>query len=656
MSMQEEFELDVSLSVLEDLGIRLYSSIPAVLSEIVANAWDADANSVSITLDTEKKEIRIKDDGDGMTMQEVKARFLRVGYRRRKSQPAITKKNRQVMGRKGIGKLAPLAISEKVTVCTVKDKIKTTFVLDAKKIKEDIENDLPHRFPASIENTSEENGTVLLLQDLRSKVNWADAALRKRISLRFSILGSKFDFVVKVNGKEITKADVDFLKSVEFVWKYGQWDGDDSTSMPFVKERNERSNKFISEGTEYEFTGWIGTVKFPSDLMEGGDHLGGIPIYVRGKVAHENVLTLVNDDHIFTKYLVGEIHAEFLDDDSLDDIATSSRQSLIESDPRVEALRKFIKSELNHIASKWTITRNKWGGIKVEEIPAIKEYLSTLPKKSKKVAQSWLGKIWAAKDQDPENLAKNLSSGILLCENLRISQSIQDLEKISPDHLDGIAVAFETIESIEALYLHQLVDARVKVVDKLANLVGNDSKEKVLQNHIGQHLWLLNPSWDVVPIEGTREVEVELNKLAEKWKSTASESVKKKRLDIFYTSTESTHVIIELKKYTARETFPKIHQQVKTYANEVRRLLDKTGRQSHSIDIFIIVGHLPGYDSREIQQDQQTLSILNAKMLTYDELIRRALQINEGYLLARRHTGSIASTLEHLNADLLNKA
>ena len=35
--------IKISLAALEHLGMNLYSTIPAVLSEIVANAWDADA-------------------------------------------------------------------------------------------------------------------------------------------------------------------------------------------------------------------------------------------------------------------------------------------------------------------------------------------------------------------------------------------------------------------------------------------------------------------------------------------------------------------------------------------------------------------------------------------------------------------------------------
>ena len=49
MTEERPFKMTISLDVLHHLGIGLYSNIPAVLSELVANAWDADATRVNIT-------------------------------------------------------------------------------------------------------------------------------------------------------------------------------------------------------------------------------------------------------------------------------------------------------------------------------------------------------------------------------------------------------------------------------------------------------------------------------------------------------------------------------------------------------------------------------------------------------------------------------
>jgi len=101
--------MSITLNVLEHLGLSLYSSSPAVLSEAVANAWDANAHGVDIDIDSVTPRIVITDDGDGMTRAELNDKFLTVGYHRRESgEPEATQNRlgRHVMGRKGIGKLS----------------------------------------------------------------------------------------------------------------------------------------------------------------------------------------------------------------------------------------------------------------------------------------------------------------------------------------------------------------------------------------------------------------------------------------------------------------------------------------------------------------------------------------------------------------------
>ncbi|WP_270553596.1 hypothetical protein [Bifidobacterium dentium] len=45
--MNDEYTLTVDVATVDSLGRNLYSNAAAVLSEFVANAWDADANTVT---------------------------------------------------------------------------------------------------------------------------------------------------------------------------------------------------------------------------------------------------------------------------------------------------------------------------------------------------------------------------------------------------------------------------------------------------------------------------------------------------------------------------------------------------------------------------------------------------------------------------------
>ena len=81
MSEPPKLQMRISLNALEHLGMNLYSNVPAVLSEVVANAWDADAGVVRVRLEKASERIVLDDDGTGMTREEVIERFLTVGFR-----------------------------------------------------------------------------------------------------------------------------------------------------------------------------------------------------------------------------------------------------------------------------------------------------------------------------------------------------------------------------------------------------------------------------------------------------------------------------------------------------------------------------------------------------------------------------------------------
>jgi HSP90 family molecular chaperone len=102
------FQVDPRLATLLGEG---YRSSERALKELVDNAWDADACLVEIFLPSPmtSDEIRISDDGSGMTANELRNEYLVVANDRRSRKGERTpRKNRLVKGRKGIGKFAGL--------------------------------------------------------------------------------------------------------------------------------------------------------------------------------------------------------------------------------------------------------------------------------------------------------------------------------------------------------------------------------------------------------------------------------------------------------------------------------------------------------------------------------------------------------------------
>lgn len=72
-------------------------------------------------------------------------------------------------------------------------------------------------------------------------------------------------------------------------------------------------------------------------------------LYVRKKLAVENFLEYVKNTHALSNYIEGEISFDLLDDNALDDIATSNRQGFVDDDERVILLVELIKPIINRL-------------------------------------------------------------------------------------------------------------------------------------------------------------------------------------------------------------------------------------------------------------------------------------------------------------------
>src|SRR5690606_27656809 len=133
-------------------------------------------------------------------------------------------------------------------------------------------------------------------------------------------------------------------------------------------------------------------------------NLNGIVVFARGRLIHENVLDRLNDGRLYTKYLTGQIEADFLDIDDQPDIATSDRQRVQEDDHRYIALITLLKETLSEVEKKWNEWRKKYEVQKAkEQSPALKEWLEGMPDGHKKSAEALIAKLSALpieKDED----------------------------------------------------------------------------------------------------------------------------------------------------------------------------------------------------------------------------------------------------------------
>lgn len=489
--------MTLSLNVLNHLGLNLYSNIPSVLSETVANSWDADAENVSIEVSATEKKIIIIDDGHGMNLDDINNKYLLVGYKKEEDEGRITPRfKRKAMGRKGIGKLSLFSIAHKVEIQTVKNGEKHRFLMDVAEIKRKIAGgEATYKpEPLDINEVNFSKGTKIVLTELKKQVYENSSALRKRLARRFGIIGKEFNFIVKINDDEITASDRDYYHKLQYIWYFGK------QSEEFVKRaknttyKEERSS--VIPGTKFEISGWIGTVEDSGALKEGEENLNKILLLMRGKLAQEDILAEFNEGRIYSKYIIGEIRADFLDSDDEDDIATSSRQQIDEDDARYIALKKYVAQELKHIGNQWTSIRNRQGTEKALEIPAVLEWHRGLDKDTQKKAATLFGKINQLTIDSPDEKRDLFKYSILAFESLRYRGNLEALESVDVENLQVLQHIFDDANDIDASLYHQIVRERLGIIKILKDNVETNVLEKVIQSHIYKNLWLIDPAWE----------------------------------------------------------------------------------------------------------------------------------------------------------------
>lgn len=503
------YSLTLSLTVLNHLGINLYSNVPAVLAEIVANSWDADAETVDIEVDPQGGWVRITDDGHGMDQDDINDKYLNVGFQRRMQKDgAVTPKwRRPVMGRKGIGKLSLFSVARVIEVHTVKDGKRNAFRMVLADIEEKIKAGGEGTYypePLAPDVVDLVKGTRVVLTDLKKSIYQTEAALRKRLARRFSIIGDRYHFDVRINGSPIGVADREYFNKLQYIWWYGGtaeqelqlWRNEQgelrSKLCPRMEHFECRPNSL--DGSENCVRGWIGTVAESGSLQDADDNLNKITVLVRGKLAQEDILEAFSEGGICTKYLIGEIEADFLDLDDREDIATTSRQRIIEDDPRYEELKTLIHRELKHIQSQWTELRNRQGAQKAQEIPAIREWLDGLKGDTRRRAERLFGRINQIALEREEDRRRLFAHGVLAFESLRYKENLDALDQISTENLQVLAQVFTNLDDIEATLYHQIARERVQVIRTLRERVEESAREKAIQQHLFDHLWLLDPS------------------------------------------------------------------------------------------------------------------------------------------------------------------
>ena len=371
---------------------------------------------------------------------------------------------------------------------------------------------------------------------------------------------------------------------------------------------------------------------------------------MRGKMAQEDVLDSFGQKGIYADYVVGELHCEELDVDDQGDIATSSRQSLKEDDPRYEALREVVLSELRHVASRWSGWRRSDGAKAAMDVPEVLEWLNHLQGDHKRKAEHWIGRLNTMRFQDDLGRKELLKASILAFENYRHREELDSLEEIKDEGLDQVLKIFKNADDLETSYYGQIVRGRLAIIEALQNKIQENDKEHIIRKYIFDHLWLLDPGWERV--KGTEHMEARVNNWLKKESEGLKESEKKSRIDIGYRTTAGKHIIIELKRPAISTPIDDLTKQIRKYRDGTTQLLGDTRYDNWPIEIICLIGKRPPEWWRVGTGPQGVIDALkgvDARIVLYDELLTNAKAAYADYLDAHKKYDKLWKVFEGID-------
>jgi hypothetical protein len=518
-SDSSQYTMDIETTIVDKLGVKLYDKVSAVVAELVANSYDADAENVEVKLPLNKylathtddgvqqkgREIIVRDDGHGMTPEQANNLFLRVGRDRREDEGQRSReKNRPVMGRKGIGKLAPFGICDEIEIKSAggdpdQDQYEIShFLMDYEKITDRSGDETEDYKPTPLEKDGEYNekrGTVIRLRDFNVKKVPTKDVFERKLGQRFATGTSDFNVRIEDN-KEEEPEDPFFL----------------SDSKPPLQEGTEidLDGKPVEHGGKtYSVEGWMGLAETSYQ-----DEFGGVKIYVRGKLASNTrdfgLAPGFTGEFVARSYLIGEVHADWLDQKEMDLIQTH-RQDILWDSELGSALSEWGKERVKEVASSGQEPRRK--KVKdqfVEKADLEKKASERYNKEGIQEAAVELGESlgqYAHEDElEFEEYLEDLTNFVLqIAPHKYLVDMLQEIRERAEDgelDVDELIELFESTHIAEITSFGQVARNKVNTINVLEEKINDyEADEDDLHSIVENSPWLVEPSWQPLTSE-----------------------------------------------------------------------------------------------------------------------------------------------------------
>ena len=536
------FAMAIQGGMLEALGINMYTTIGKCLVEFVANAHDSDATKVEISIPyaeitTERERIRaeakkrvqqhqadpftvlletlpdnieivIADDGHGMSPEDVHKKFMPLNRKRRidenkKETLNLTESGtRNVMGRKGLGKLAGFGAASEISITTKRrgDTYSTTFVMDYEVLRNS-DNLASVTIPATYtpDQPADITGTTIRLRRLKcDAVKQSGNTIEDALAIAFYGIDPS-DFAIHVNGAPLVVPEV--------LYEY-EYPPEGKNEEGLFEEVLNLDEGMIELPFQY-------VVKFRArEIDEGRPHMkiGSLHVEKRGAriycnrrlAAGPTIKGLPSGMHNFyaTEYMECYVKADELDRASVDFVNTN-RTELREDNEVVQRLMARVNEIMRVAVREHGYWREKLVDKKVDEKVRTEQrlkWVAMLPKKQREAAKNVLKAIAVTHDVDSAEF-KEIAPHMMQAMNASDVLAKLIHLRTDPVSITKIAQHLEEWQNVERQDVVKHYKAHRTAIDALSKLIedGVQANSKTPRNEKELHLLLKKNPWLVRP-------------------------------------------------------------------------------------------------------------------------------------------------------------
>lgn len=394
----KKWKMKVHLSSLKELSKKLYDTNEALISELVANSYDAYAKNVKITFSED--ELMIQDDGHGMNETDLN-NFLTVGLST-ENPPTSKISPRIKLGSKGIGKLATIGLSQVVTISSKKDGKTNTFTLNADDIFSTTDNEI--YYPETQDNhlnILDDTGTTIRMQTFIGNQKFSEKSIAKGLIDRFAqilvkqnefkviISNGEAEYELKIEDKRLENVQVlcSINKKIDSFGSQVKISESDIKKLSTIdKSEYTLTNEVLLDKTDFSeivskkikipianshnnfkevnginIVGWIGLIKthkIKDEILIDHEnkkiyssllHATNINVIAHGRVGQMDIRPdLTIPSKVDYSYLIGELQVDILEDKEYETAARTDRQGYNKNDERtkcvLEAASEVVKA------------------------------------------------------------------------------------------------------------------------------------------------------------------------------------------------------------------------------------------------------------------------------------------------------------------------